>query len=189
MTDNQLLSLLEDSPDDVLGQLYERYFDRILQYAYRRTFDRQIAYDITANIFLKVAEKIGSFTPNHEHSFVAWLFRIANNEVVSYYRKPEKYKSNCGLDEYLLDEDEESTGQTEAEFLDTIELYKQLYKAMQHLSHKEQSVVDLFYFEQMSYTDIAHSTGMKQSTVGVLLHRAVGKLRTELRPLVEGDSI
>lgn len=186
MTDNQLLAHVHDNAEEALATLYEKYFDRVLQYAYRRSFDQQIAYDITANTFVKVAENIREFKPKHENAFVGWLFRIASNEVVAYYRKPEKYSSNLGLDEDLVHDDYESDQQSDAELLDTIALYKQLYVSMRKLKPKEQTVIDLYYFERMSYKEIAHSTGMKESAIGVTLHRAVKKLHNELTPIVGG---
>ncbi len=186
MTDNQLLQQLDDNAEHVLGELYEKYFDRVLQYAYRRSFDKQIAYDITANTFVKVAQKIESFKPKHENAFVGWLFRIASNEVIAYYRKPEKYSSSVTLDDIFSDNELESDKQSDAEMLDTIALYKELYKAMRLLNHKEQTVIDLYYFEHLSYREIAHSTDMKESAIGVTLHRAVKKLQNELTPIVGG---
>ena len=189
MTDNQLIDLVHDGDQEALGILYEKYFDRVLQYAYRRTFDKQIAYDITANVFMKIAEKISNFKPKHENAFVGWIFKIASNETVSYYRKPEKYKSSIELTEALLDEDYESAQSTEAEFLDTMSLYKELHRSMRQLNQKEQQIIDLYYFENMSYKDIAESTGIKESNVGVILHRSVKKLQTQLQPLLEGAAL
>lgn len=189
MTDNQLLALREEDPDTAFTQLYEKYFDRVLRYSYRRTFDAQIAYDIAANVFIQIAEKFNSFTPKHENAFVGWLFKIANGEVVAYYRKPEKYKSSVGLADYIVAEEMETIESTESDALDTAALYKQLNTEMRKLNVKEQSVIDLYYFEDMSYKQIAHSTGMKESNVGVTLHRAVKKLQHQLTPIIGGDLV
>jgi RNA polymerase sigma factor (sigma-70 family) len=187
-TDEQLLKLLKGGDQEALGLLYEKYFDRVLQYAYRRSFDQQVAYDIAANVFTKVAESIRGFKPKHENAFVGWLFRIASNEVIAYYRKPEKYKSAVGFDDKLRDE-LSAEGPSDAEMLDTIELYKKLYKAMRELKIKEQQIVDLYYFENLSYKEISTSTGVKESNVGVILHRSLKKLQAELQPIVKGVSI
>ena len=165
-----------------LGALYDIYFDRVLAYSYRRTFDKQIAYDITANTFLKVANNIRKFKKAHNNSFAGWLFRIANNEVVDYYRKPEKYSSSILLDEELVGE---SDNPSDGELLDTLELYKQLHDAMLELPLKEQHIVDLYYFERMSYKEIAASTGIKEVNIGVLLHRSLAKLKNKIEPFVE----
>lgn len=165
-----------------LGELYDLYFDRVLTYSYRRTFDKQIAYDISANTFLKVASNIKKFKKSHTNSFAGWLFRIANNEVVNYYRKPEKYSSSVLFDEESLRENDDPS---DGELLDTLELYKQLHSAMLELSLKEQHIVDLYYFERMSYKEIAASTGMKEGNIGVLLHRSLAKLKNKIEPFVE----
>lgn len=188
LTDEQLVELIHSGDQDALGHLYEKYFDRVLQYAYRRTCDQQIAYDITGNIFMKVAQKIGNFSPKHENAFVGWLFRIASNEVIAYYRKPEKYKSSVQFDDIMQDEvSVESL--SDAELLDTLELYKSLHAAMRELSVKEQQIVDLYYFENLSYRQISVSTGVKESNVGVILHRSLKKLQAELQPIVKGVTI
>lgn len=178
MDDNHYIELVQENDQNALGVLYDRYFDRVLAYAYRRTFDKQIAYDITANVFMSVAKKIKKFKPVHQNSFAGWLFRIASNEVIDYYRKPEKYVSSVAFNEEDIKDLEDNSG----ELLDTLELYIQLHNAMQELPLKEQLVVDLYYFENMSYKDIAVSTGLKENNIGVLLHRSIKKLKSKLEP-------
>ncbi len=180
MNEMTLVEAAKSGDQASLGELYEIYYERVLQYAYRRTFDQQVAYDITANTFVKIAEKIKKFEMRHENAFVGWLFRIASNEIIAYYRKPEKYKSSV-----FVDDDEVYVEETAGELLDTAELYRQLYISMRTLKQKEQEVVDLYYFENMSYKEISAATGIREGSVGVLLHRAIKKLQKTLEPLVK----
>lgn len=180
--DLELVDKIHRGDQDSLGQLYEKYYDRVLQYSFRRTFDKQVAYDLTANTFVKVAENINRFNPVHVNSVIGWIFKIANNEVLMYYRKPEKYKSSVFIGQD--GEPEPIISNLDAEMIDTLELYKKLHTALSTLKPKEQTIIDLYYFENMSYKEISESTGMKQSAIGVTLHRAVQKLKGSLEPFV-----
>src|SRR5215212_3473111 len=67
-------------------QLYGCYFPRLYSYMSYRVGRAQDAEDLTAAVFLKVVEQIDRFQWRHDHSFAAWLFRIAHNSVSNFHR-------------------------------------------------------------------------------------------------------
>ena len=72
--------------------LYERYFDQIFRYVSFKTGNSAEAEDIAGDVFVKMLESIHKFTWQG-HPFSSWLFRIAHNLVVDYFRKKGQRKS------------------------------------------------------------------------------------------------
>lgn len=70
---------------DAFACLYETHLDRLHRYIYFRVFDRELAEDLTSLVFLKAYEHLGTFKSGHI-PFVGWLYRIAHNTVIDYYR-------------------------------------------------------------------------------------------------------
>src|SRR5712692_6263403 len=67
------------------GQLYDDYAAKIYRYAYYKVGTRVQAEDLTAQVFLKAWEAIGGYRSTNR-PFSAWLFRIAHNLIVDYFR-------------------------------------------------------------------------------------------------------
>ena len=66
--------------------LYEEYYSKIFGYILKRVSDVELAQDITSETFIKALEKIWSFKWRGI-SFSSWIYRIASNEIVNFYRK------------------------------------------------------------------------------------------------------
>ena len=67
-------------------RLYNRYLPRLYAYVFHQTQDKQTSEDLVADTFMKAAQALasGRFRWRHEHSFAAWLFRIAHKAVSDY---------------------------------------------------------------------------------------------------------
>jgi RNA polymerase sigma-70 factor (ECF subfamily) len=79
------------------GRLYDCYADQIFRYLYFRVEERSLAVDMTEDVFLKAWEKIPQFGKDKRGlNFRAWLYRIAHNTVIDYYRTN---KAEVSLDE------------------------------------------------------------------------------------------
>ena len=68
------------------GRLYDEYAARVYAFVRSRTDSAQDAEDITATVFLKAWEAIGTYD-DRGLPFAAWLFRIARNAVIDEYRR------------------------------------------------------------------------------------------------------
>jgi len=70
-------------------ELYEAYFDKLYRYVLVRIGNEAETEDMTQQVFVKTYKSISSFRCR-EVPFSAWLFRIAHNLVVDFYRKESK---------------------------------------------------------------------------------------------------
>jgi len=71
------------------AQLYEEHLDRIYRYVYLKVGNRTEAEDLTQEVFVKALEAITTYKWRNL-PFTSWLFRIAHNLVVDYFRKQGK---------------------------------------------------------------------------------------------------
>ena len=88
-SEEALLASAAAFDETALGELYDRYESRIYSYIFRRTGDATLAEDLTAQVFLKMLEAIRGSKAWHS-SFSGWLYRIAHNAVIDYYRQRDR---------------------------------------------------------------------------------------------------
>ena len=74
------------------GKLYDLFYTKIFRYVAYKVGNREDAEDITAEVFIRMLKSINSFS-FQGHPFSSWLFRIARNMVVDYFRKNSRRKT------------------------------------------------------------------------------------------------
>ena len=67
------------------NQLIKKYYREIYGYVYKQCFNRELAMDLTQEIFLSLLKSIEDYDASRS-SFRTWLYRIATNRIVDYYR-------------------------------------------------------------------------------------------------------
>ena len=154
----------------------------IFGYIYRRLVDYDLAKDIAAETFLRAYLKIGSFQWKGI-SILAWLYKIATNEVNSYFRK-QRYTPitlHSILDHELLNlkdhhsfEDERVKLEEELKQHHDFILIQQKLKA---LDTKYQEVIAFRYFEDKDIRQISEILGKPEGTIKSLISRGLEKLR------------
>ena len=81
----QIVARAIEGDADAFGILYQRYLDPIYNYIYYRVTNRLEAEDLTESVFYKAWRGLGE-NPPAVIPFRLWLYRIAHNNVVDYYR-------------------------------------------------------------------------------------------------------
>jgi len=155
------------------AQLYEQYFERIFRYLAVRIGDKAEAEDMTQQVFLKVIQSISSFKWKGV-PFSAWLFRIAHNQLVDYFRKKKKQPATL-FDESLVSSD--SNPQLMAEHSVDVE---QLRLATKQLTEAQREVISLRFAGELSVAEVARIMGKSQGAVKSLQHSAIAALRRVL---------
>lgn len=172
--EKQLVERAVRQDPNAFGLLYELYFDKIYNYLYFKTMHRNEAEDLTARVFMKAWEAIGNFEWQG-YPFSTWLYRIAHNQLVDHYRtrRPvlpleaaERYE--CGDDPF--------------EAVEHASLIAQIRGALKNLTHEQQRVVTLRYFEGYSIGEIAKMMGKAPDAVRAMQHRALRCLQPRMRP-------
>lgn len=184
---DQEQKLVERAKTDgsAFGMLYDAYYLKILNYVLRRTANIEVAEDITAEVFIKALNSIKRFTWKGA-PFSAWLYRIASNEIASYFR--HKHTKNVSLDtmmeEYgfvpVSDEDIELAFIESQEEIERHKQFLLVQQALIKLPPKYQEALSLKYFEKKTIAEIAIIMDKRPGTIKSLLSRGIDKLRKAL---------
>jgi RNA polymerase sigma-70 factor (ECF subfamily) len=155
------------------GRLYEIYLPKIYQYARYRVAGKETAEDLTSDIFNKALDGFKRFDPG-KASFGTWIFSIARNTIIDYYRKhaKESIVRNTEPENSLsLDSPEEKLSRSEE--------IARLRECILKLNDNEQELISLKFSGGITNREIARVTGLSESNVGTILCRAIRKLRDD----------
>ena len=150
--------------------LYDRYFNAIFHFIYNRTLDEQCSADLTAQVFLKALQQLDKFK-YRGLPFSAWLYRIATNEVGMHYRKSSKIRVISMEDAHLVN-------MVDSMEIDHYESFRpHLLSALQMLREEDIQIMELRFFEQRSFREIADIQGITEANARVKTHRILERLR------------
>ncbi|MHC4444508.1 MAG: RNA polymerase sigma factor [Planctomycetota bacterium] len=182
--DDLILRARTDS--NALGELYDLYYPRIFRYCVYRVFTRETADDLTSEIFLTVARNIGTlgtFKGCTKEEFCNWLYAIANNLINAYMRK-EIRRKDLFASAIKAGTFGHTDGIEEKHGVD----WPVLYQAILQLKPKQQAIIILRFFENLTHEQIAKILSTKAVTVRGTCARALKKLRKSLQAHFEMDS-
>lgn len=115
-------------------------------------------------------------------SVSAWIYRIARNHLIDYYRKQNKYKNDKSFDDVVnIVESNLPTAETEI-VRDEEDII--LYRAIRELDEEDQYLVYYKFFEGMSNSQISQIIGQTETNVGTRLHR----IRKRMKKLIDNKS-
>lgn len=151
--------------------LYRAELPRIYNFFRYRVGDGQLAEDLTSETFEKAWRNRERYRRDLA-AFSTWLFTIAQRVAVDHLRKQ---RPAISLDEVVhisTEEDIEALAQKRADF-------KRLSALLARLADRDRELVALKYGAGLTNRTIAGLTGLTESHVGVLLHRALQILRAD----------
>ena len=178
-SDEELVKLtLTDKSN--FGMLVDRYEAKLTRYIARlgiRDLDDQL--DVLQEIFLKAYRNLNAF--DESFKFSSWIYRIAHNEAISWYRK-----KNVRPEGHLVaDGDEITTFLSAKEDAPDVDFDKQINaqavnEALLKIDEKYREVIILRFFEHKEYEEISDILKIPVGSVGTLLHRGKKQLATAL---------
>ncbi len=162
------------------GLLVERYEAKLQRYIARlgvRVHDDQL--DVLQEIFIKAYRNLNSFDTSL--SFSSWIYRIAHNEAISFYRKknvrPEGHLVADG--DEVLSFISSSLDAADLKFDKTINA-EEVNKALGLIDEKYREPLVLRFFEHKEYDEISDILQIPIGSVGTLIHRGKKQLATVL---------
>lgn len=153
-------------------RLYEAYYTRVLHYVYFRCGDAHTSEDLTAQTFERALDRLDQYCAERA-PFGAWLFAIARNLVSDYLHS--RNRTACLPLESIGDQPDSDP--TPEEHLIESELQAALLQAFETLSERERDILSFKFGARFTNRRIAALTGLSQANVGVIVYRAVQKLR------------
>ncbi len=160
---------------EAFGEFYERMLDRMFRYLFYRTGHFQDAEDLTEEVFLKAWEALQDAQELPEHP-EAWLYRIAHNTVVDYYRTRKPLVS---LEEIRLPQTI-TTSETPEEIALSAERFQVLMENLHRLPPIYQQVLICRFIQGLSHKEVAQVLGTNENHARILQYRALKRLREEM---------
>lgn len=167
---------------EFFGNIVERYEARLNRYISRLGIvDPDDREDVLQEIFIKVYKNLNSY--DQSLSFSAWIYRIAHNEAITWYRRlkvrPEGYLvADSDLILNLISD--VGVASAEEKFDQAVDS-KLLLREMEKLDEKYREVLLLRFFEHLEYEEISDVLKVPVGTVGTLIHRAKKNLKDKLK--------
>ncbi len=172
--ESELISLACDGDPDAFGDLYERYIDQIYNYIYFRTSNVKDAEDICSRVFMRALHHIKRYE-DRGYPFSAWLYRIAHNLVVNWYRDRERSDEISLTDQYpppTMDGNIEDQIEKENET-------DLLMSIIQRLPEDRKELLILKHVEGLTNTEIGQIMDRTEGAVKALYHRTLESLRDD----------
>lgn len=153
--------------------LYNRYFDPIFRFIFRRTNDEALTADLCSLVFLKAMQRLEGY---HFKGvpFSAWLYRIASNEVAQHYRQVKKNRV-VSIEETNISEMFDEMDEPENE-----EERQRLIEVLDTLKPKDLQLIEMRFFEQRPFKEIADIVGITESNAKVKTYRILERLKKKL---------
>jgi len=153
---------------------YHKVKDKVFTYLmYRVSFNRDIAEDLLMEIILKAYENLPKYDPE-KGSFKSWVFAIAHNELVNYWRGAKITQSLDEMEE--LGEKAYSRYMADEETSKNLE-NKKVWQILEFMSQGDKEIIMMRFMDDLNYDEISLIMGKEPGAIRTQLSRALDKFR------------
>lgn len=168
-----VLRYKNDGDEKAFEILLERHKSKIYTTILLIVKDSDVAEDLLQDTFIKAIRTIKSGRYNEEGKFLPWISRIAHNMAIDYFRKQKRYPTivmEDGANVFNTLEFSEDSFETQKIQNET---HSRLREMIQRLPEAQREVLMMRHYMQMSFQEIAETTGVSINT-------ALGRMRYAL---------
>lgn len=183
--DLDLVAKAQKGDQIAFGKLMERYRESIFFMVLKMVHNRDDAEDLTLEAFGKAFNSIGNYSA--DFAFSTWLFKIATNNCIDFIRKKRLQTTSLDQTSRQKDDGEVVTISVKDHNPDPEEhMMKEqraakIRAAIEQLSPKYRSLIELRYLDELSYEEIAEKLDIPLGTVKAQLFRAKDMLYNILK--------
>jgi len=180
--DKELTSRTLKGEKKAFEMIIQKYQQPLLNYAYRTMGEREIALELTQEVFIKAYYSLVSYRP--QYKFSTWLFKIASNTIIDYWRKKkiDTFSIDCdGSKEnysisFQIPDDEVSV----VEKFELSELRKRIETALGKIPSALRELFVCRHINGFSYDEIAEIKSLPVGTVKNRVFQAKELIRRHL---------
>jgi len=165
--DKDLVKRTLDGEKEAFEMIVQRYKQPLLNYIGRMVGERELALDFTQDVFIKTYASLHTFRP--EHKFSTWLFKIASNLTIDYWRKKK-------IDAFSIDQSRDdaevrtsiqlpSKDRSIVEKFELSEIRKRIEFAMEKIPPSLRELFVWRHINEFSYDEIAEIKGLPVGTI------------------------
>ncbi len=169
---SEIISLIieaQEGNQKAFNTLLNTYWKDIYLFQFKKCNNEDEAEDITIKTFARAFDKISSFNPNYK--FKTWLYTISNNLYIDHLRKQKTetisiIKNSPDIHRIIDEEPSPSDQLIQQQNLAQLKAY------IRKLKPRYQEVINLRYFQELSYKEIAEKLDEPMNNIKVKLLRA-----------------
>lgn len=168
--EKELVILAQKGDESAFGELYDIWAAKVYRFTYVKVKDAPTAEDLTSDIFLKAWQKIHQYQPQGGVTFGQWLYTVARNTVIDYYRTAKNTEISF--------EDLAETASLEGD--EAVAEVGELEAALSSLPADYEKVLRLRFVEQLPIARVAQIMKKKEDNIRAITSRALKKLKDVL---------
>lgn len=185
-TDDQLVESYVQGSGEAFDELLARYQEKLFTYILYNVHNEDVANDIFQETFTRAIMTIRQGRYTATGKFYSWLVRIARNQIIDQFRqvRNENVVSNDEADYDLFNNVALADQSVETQIVNE-QTFCDVRRLMEHLPESQREVVFLRFFQDMSFKEIAETTGVGINT-------ALGRMRyavLNMRKMAEDNNI
>ncbi len=167
-SDSLLISLYQKGDEEALSTLIHRHQRELFTFIFYKINDEDLANDVFQDTFMKIIVMLKEGRYNEEGKFILWAKRIAYNLIIDHYRSKSKNikvsETTFETDEYSIFDLLKEPSENIEDQLVTNQIQDDLLKMLQYLPKNQQEVIQLRFFDGLSFKEIADHTNMSINT-------------------------
>ncbi len=163
--------------ENSFAEIFDIFYEKIFKYIKFRV-DQNEVDDLVGEVFLKTVKNLKKYKPQERSTFGSWIYRIAHNVVIDFYRKKQEF---LGIDidsedeEYSIQLVDDSPGPDK--IMEQKIEFEKIQKVLNKLSATNREIIELKFMEDFSNFEIAQITGKSEGNIRIIQLRALRELR------------
>lgn len=185
LTDEQLVKAYADGNNEAFDALLNRHQQRVFSYIIRIVKNQELADDIFQETFVKAITTIKQGRYTDSGKFSAWITRIAHNLIIDFYRQDKVGTMSTDNSEVNLLNRKELSEDTVEDLIIDEQISEDVRKIMNSLPESQREVLEMRFYRDMSFKEIAEATNVSINT-------ALGRMRyaiINMRKIAQDNNI
>lgn len=172
ISDIELVKRVQAGEIPAYEELVNRYEAKLLRFLRRYTKEESIAEEVVQDALFKIYKNINRI--DERKGFAGYLYAVTRNEMMTRFRKEKLVLP-------LFDDTVGVSGEDLYEEIDKKDKQNMVRKAMGELKEKQRRIIELYFFEELSYKRIGELLGVPLNTIKTNLRRAKSALLKRIK--------
>ena len=173
--DHDIMLRVKNGDVQKLGLLFDKYSKRLYVYFQLQIKDRLESEDLVQNVFFNILKYRHTYKDGSD--FRAWMYTIARNEKIHYFKKRRVLPSNIDIEQ-----SDEMDRNPENDLEHKTDL-NHLHLSLQRISTDNRELIILSRFNGLPYSEISKIMRCKVNSLKVRMHRAIRELRDQFKEI------
>lgn len=168
ISDSQLVSSYQNGCEEALSHLIQRHQSDLFSFIFYKVQNEDLANDLFQDTFVKIIITLKERRYKEEGKFIVWAKRIAHNLVIDHFRAKAKYhkisETTFGDEEFSIFDLIREPSESIEDCLFNEQVAADLHNMLVHLPENQREVIQLRFFEGLSFKEIAEKTNTSINT-------------------------